>query len=92
MFVEDGGKFSVVAYYFARDWQAANGVPVGIVNATWGGTPVASWLSAANLASDPAFYPTLTLWAQTVAENPKASAAYGTALAGWEGTDVATAA
>jgi len=62
--------YSAVAYYFAREWHAASGVPVGIVNATWGGTPVESWMSAATLASSEAFKPTLARWQQTLAEYP----------------------
>lgn len=89
---ETVAKFSAVAYYFAREWQAATGVPVGILNATWGGTPVESWMSAAVLAGNPAFQPTLARWAQTVADYPAAHAAYETALAAWEQDDADAAA
>lgn len=30
------GRFSAVAYYFARDLRAATGVPIGIIHASWG--------------------------------------------------------
>ncbi len=85
-------KLSAVAYYFAREWQGATDVPVGILNATWGGTPVESWMSAPTLASDPAFQPALARWAQTVADYPAASAAYETDLAAWERADAEVAA
>ncbi len=40
------GDFSAVGYFFARDLSQKLHVPVGIVNSTWGGTAIESWLSA----------------------------------------------
>ncbi|MCU4164315.1 sialate O-acetylesterase [Carboxylicivirga caseinilyticus] len=37
--------FSAVAYYFAKNIQPKIGVPVGIIQSTWGGTPVEAWTS-----------------------------------------------
>lgn len=39
------GRFSAVAYHFARQVQAATGVPIGLVNVSWGGTHLETWLS-----------------------------------------------
>jgi sialate O-acetylesterase len=41
------GQFTAVGYFFARDIQNAIGVPIGIIDAPWGGTPVESWMSDA---------------------------------------------
>jgi sialate O-acetylesterase len=49
------GRFTAVGYFFARDLQARLGVPVGIIDGSWGGTPVEAWMSPESLASDPAF-------------------------------------
>jgi sialate O-acetylesterase len=49
-----GEGFSAVAYFFARDLHRALGVPVGIINTSWGGTPAESWTDRATLAADPA--------------------------------------
>lgn len=38
-------EFSALAYFFAKDLYERTGVPVGIVNASWGGTPIAAWMS-----------------------------------------------
>lgn len=38
--------FSAVGYFFARELRAAEHVPIGIVNATWGGSAIETWLSA----------------------------------------------
>ena len=42
---------SAVAYFFARDLHAAINVPIGIVQSTWGGTPVEAWTSKDKLLS-----------------------------------------
>ena len=46
-------QFSAIAYYFARKIHLDNNVPVGIVQSTWGGTPVESWTSRETLLSSP---------------------------------------
>jgi sialate O-acetylesterase len=44
--------FSAVAYFFAKEVNKATGFPVGIVDATWGGTPAESWTKKEVLQSD----------------------------------------
>ncbi len=48
-------EFSALAYFFAKETYARTGVPVGIVNASWGGTPVEAWMSGEDLASFPKY-------------------------------------
>ena len=36
---------SAAAYFFAKRLYDVLGVPVGIINASWGGTPIRSWMS-----------------------------------------------
>ncbi len=43
-------NFSALGYFFAKDLNARTGVPVGIINSSWGGTPVESWISEESLA------------------------------------------
>ncbi len=78
------GNFGAVAYYFAKDIHLALDVPVGIINSTWGGTPIESWMSTAALASDPAFAVVAKRWADTVAAYPTKKAEYDVALAAWK--------
>ncbi len=81
---ETVGAFSVVAYSFARDVHLAlDGVPVGIVNSTWGGTPVESWMSPATLASDPAFAGVAERWSRVLAEYPAKKAEHDAAMTAW---------
>jgi sialate O-acetylesterase len=44
---ETARHFTAVGYFFARDVQRELGVPVGLVNSTWGGTPAEAWLPPA---------------------------------------------
>lgn len=37
-------KFGATCYYFARKLNSELGVPVGIINTSWGGTPDESWI------------------------------------------------
>ena len=40
------GAFSAVAYFFARELRVSQRVPIGIVNSTWGGSAIETWISA----------------------------------------------
>lgn len=46
-------EFTAVGYYFAKRLHADLGVPVGIINATWGGTFSEAWTSAGGIAQIP---------------------------------------
>jgi sialate O-acetylesterase len=37
--------FSATAYFFGRSLQEKLGVPVGLINSSWGGTPIQAWTS-----------------------------------------------
>lgn len=47
---ETAKNFSAVAYFFSRKIMQEEHVPIGIVDATWGGTPAHSWISAEGIA------------------------------------------
>lgn len=48
--------FSAVAYFFAEQIQKEEQVPVGIINASLGGSPVEAWMSEASLKRFPEPY------------------------------------
>lgn len=48
-------NFSALAYFFAKKLYKKTGVPVGIVNASWGGTPVEAWMSEESLTPFPKY-------------------------------------
>lgn len=45
--------YSALAYFFAKKLYEDTGVPVGIINSCWGGTPVEAWTSEATMAKWP---------------------------------------
>ncbi len=47
--------FSAVAYFFGREIHRKTGVPVGLINTSWGGTIAEAWTSREAMASDPFF-------------------------------------
>lgn len=42
---DQAGDFSAIGYFFARELHRRLGVPVGIVNSSWGGTEIEAWMS-----------------------------------------------
>ena len=46
-------EFSALAYFYAKSIYSETGVPVGIVNCCWGGTPVEAWTSEEALKDFP---------------------------------------
>ncbi|QDH71244.1 sialate O-acetylesterase [Marilutibacter alkalisoli] len=48
------GQFSAVAHFFARELRDSTGVPIGIVDSSWGGSRIEAWMDAPALGLDPA--------------------------------------
>ena len=49
---ETARDFSAVAWYFARDIEQREHVPVGVIDSTWGGTVAEAWTRMAALGKD----------------------------------------
>ncbi|MFA4695779.1 sialate O-acetylesterase, partial [Xanthomonas perforans] len=45
----NAGEFTAVGYFFAKELRASTGVPIGIVNSTWGGSAIEAWMDATSL-------------------------------------------
>lgn len=55
-------EFSATGYFFARELYRDLGIPIGIIKATLGGSPIEAWMSKEALASHPAFAPVAERW------------------------------
>lgn len=65
-------EFSAIGYHFARQMQAVQGVPIGLINTAWGGSMLETWVSRDAALKDPDLAP-------AVRAQPGDNAAYGEA-------------
>ena len=56
---KDIGEFSAVAYFFAKTLYEKYGVPIGIINSSWGGVPIEAMMSEDALKDFPAILSTV---------------------------------
>lgn len=47
--------FSAIAYLFAKEMSEKLGIPIGVIDTTWGGTPAEAWTSQNALVNVPGF-------------------------------------
>jgi sialate O-acetylesterase len=67
------GEFSAVGYHFARQMQAVQGVPIGLINTAWGGSMLETWVRRDAALQDPDLMP-------AVRALPADNASFGTVL------------
>jgi sialate O-acetylesterase len=77
-------EFSAVGYFFGRELHKALGVPVGLIDSSWGGTPAEAWTSTPALEAVPELKPLLDDWSQKVAAYPRALEQFQQELNPWE--------
>ena len=76
--------FSAVAYQFGRQIEERLGVPVGLIQTAWGGTPLEAWTSLGAISQDPALMPVIAGWSKQMQEHAEALLAYHRAAKDWE--------
>ena len=80
------GGFSAAAYFFGRELHQQLKVPVGLINSSWGGTPVQAWTCLAAQQALPELRPMLDSWDQQIKNyDPEAAKTrYEKLLAAWK--------
>jgi sialate O-acetylesterase len=78
------GGFSAVGYFFGRELFKQLGVPIGLINTSWGGTPAESWMSKEYLENDANFQPILKRYEETAANYPELYKKYLKAREGYD--------
>lgn len=83
---ETVGAFSAAAYFFGRELHKQLGVPVGLINSSWGGTPVQAWTCIEDQQAEGKLKDLLDGWKKQVDgyDPQKAQAAYEKQLAAWQ--------
>jgi sialate O-acetylesterase len=51
------GEFSAIGYHFAREMQAVQGVPIGLIDTAWGGSMLETWVRRDVALQDPDLAP-----------------------------------
>jgi sialate O-acetylesterase len=78
------GDFSGVAYFFAQSLAEKLHLPVGIIHASWGGTPIESWIPEPALRTSRGWYGLNARWQEALKHWPEAYAAQPGLEAAWQ--------
>jgi sialate O-acetylesterase len=76
--------FSAVGYFFARDLFQKLGHPVGLLNASWGGTPAEAWTRRAMLTELPELKAEVVRQVTAIERAPADQAAWPELQSAWE--------
>ncbi|MCO8120391.1 sialate O-acetylesterase [Stieleria sp. TO1_6] len=81
-------QFSAVGYFFGRQLQATLGVPVGLIDNSWGGSSAEAWVRRDVLQSAGTFDDLLARWRETESsyDHDAAVAKYKEQLKKWQET------
>jgi sialate O-acetylesterase len=69
-------NFSAVGYFFGRELSKKLGVPVGLINCSWGGTIAEAWTSKAALLAEPTLAPIISEYARDLPDLIKRTEAW----------------
>lgn len=78
-----GVGFSAVGYYFGRNLYKDLNVPIGLIQSTVGGTPIASWTSKEFLKTVPYFKPIIDNMQQDIYDNNQPDFSFDKAMQKW---------
>ena len=81
--LENAKAFPAVGYHFAKIVNAITGVPIGLIDNSWGGSVVETWVSRASLEQIPEAVPLIKQFdAESAAYDPEAELAHK--MGGWK--------
>jgi sialate O-acetylesterase len=75
--------FSAACYYFARELQKTIDVPMGLINAAWGGSPIQAWISGEQLRATGLYDDELDVLALYVRDPVAAAGRWGELWSTW---------
>ena len=80
------GGFSAAGYFFGRELHQALGMPIGLVNSSYGGSSCEAWIKRSVLEADPQYKPMLERYEKIVSQyDPeKAKAVFEKQRAAWK--------
>ncbi len=82
-------EFSSLAYFYARELQAKTGVAIGVIDATWGGTPAESWTSFETIKKVAGFEQQTQLLEGANFDRNALDAIYNEQLSAWQNNVIA---
>ncbi len=81
---ETVGDFTAIGYFLAKDLLKETKQPQGLINSSWGGTAIETWLSTEAVDSDPTLAVLRERWEKAVTNYPAAKERFEKALVDWE--------
>ena len=75
--------FSAACYFMGRDLRRSEKVPIGLINASWGGTAIDAWRSEESLKNDPSAGERLGQLAVYRTDPAKAAASWASNWSNW---------
>jgi sialate O-acetylesterase len=81
-----GARFSAACFYFARELQRTVDVPMGLIQAAWGGSRIEAWTSADALRGQGGMDEALDILARSARDPLEARAAWGRYWQHWWAT------
>jgi len=73
---ESARQFSAVGYFFGRQIRQTLGVPVGLIDDSWGGSSCEAWVRRDLLAADPKYKDLMARWEEAEKDLPAKVEAY----------------
>ncbi len=68
---DTAAQFSAVAFFFGREIQREQKIPIGLIDSTWGGTTAEAWMSIRSLSEDSSLMPIFASWAHAMEDKSK---------------------